>query len=603
MLVWLAGAAQGGPPGSAPRVVTATAAEPGGLDELPLSDEELALLDALAATSTVEAPPPAPPPFPLASDRLGRRVLRGPDLATTAARSVDEALETQPVLRGGWRYGPAAAVTVDGLLMESRVARAVWRRADPFLFGRLSLAELGDRAVVSDALGGGLELASRRAGPDAHAEAAALVRTADRGLAAQADVDAGGARASARAFATAGHEESLQLSADRSPSALDEAGQRLGAGAHARWALTPDLRVEATALHSHEAGPARHLGLDGATEASAQLLTVGLAAGTASTGVELLLGHDRAGLEEAPRLEQGWQARLQGRWAPLDAVRLDATAFVRRGTTAVGARGGSRLHAAGAAGVAGALGPLSGRAAIRLAHLATEVDEQAAHLTTPLPELHLHLGLGGFGLRAHLARGVALAPPTDVLLYGASLRPRDSWAASFGPTWRSDRLHVDLVASAVWIRDLATVSGEEDVRVLALELTGGARLAPGLTLAFAAAWAEGEAATSATARLEVPNLRGHLALRYTLPVRRAFIELRARGSSPRWALLTALVPEDDPWFGFVRVGAMGGVDLGAGLRLEATVENALDRRVRRLDTAAPDAGVELRVRLVWRGPT
>ncbi|MCB9649556.1 MAG: hypothetical protein H6730_23585 [Deltaproteobacteria bacterium] len=601
IVAWLAGAPQGAAAGSAVPPTSTAAAD---LGEIPLSDEELALLEALATSSAAaEVPAPTAPPSRLVADRWGRRRVAEADLTAPAARSVDEALETQPVLRGGWRYGPNAAVMVEGLLIESRVARAVWRRADPFLFEALTLDELGDHAGVSDALGGALTLSVHRAGARARGEAAALVRTADRGAAAQVDVGGGDAALAARTFATLGHEEALQLSADRAPGALDEAGQREGAGAHVLMTPRPGLSVEGAVLHSAEAGPARHLGLDGAEAARAQLATAALHVGTASTGASLRLGHDRAGLAEAPALERGWQANLQGRWAPLEALQLEAGAFVRRSGSQVGTRTGHRLHAAGVLGVATTLGPFSARAVLRLAHLATEVDDTEVSVTAPLPQVDLHLDLGAFGLRAHVARGVALALPADRLLYGATLTPRDTWTASAGPTWRSAWLHLDLLATAAWIGDLATVTGAEDVRVLALELTGGAHLVEGLDLAFAGAWAEGEADTSATARLEVPNLRGHVALRYTLPVRRAFVELRVRGSSPRWALFSSLLHSDDPWFGFVRVGVMGGVDLGAGLRLEATVENVLDQRVRRLDTAALDPGVELRARLSWAGPT
>ncbi|MCA9548433.1 MAG: hypothetical protein KC933_00260, partial [Myxococcales bacterium] len=252
IVAWLAGAPQGAAAGSAVPPTSTAAAD---LGEIPLSDEELALLEALATSSAAaEVPAPTAPPSRLVADRWGRRRVAEADLTAPAARSVDEALETQPVLRGGWRYGPNAAVMVEGLLIESRVARAVWRRADPFLFEALTLDELGDHAGVSDALGGALTLSVHRAGARARGEAAALVRTADRGAAAQVDVGGGDAALAARTFATLGHEEALQLSADRAPGALDEAGQREGAGAHVLMTPRPGLSVEGAVLHSAEAG-------------------------------------------------------------------------------------------------------------------------------------------------------------------------------------------------------------------------------------------------------------------------------------------------------------------------------------------------------------
>ena len=126
---------------------------------------------------------------------------------------------------------------------------------------------------------------------------------------------------------------------------------------------------------------------------------------------------------------------------------------------------------------------------------------------------------------------------------------------------------------------------------------GSLRLWRSLFVAGAASWSEG--GTGAPAQTVAwPSLRGHLALRYRLPVRRAYIELRAQGSTGRLPLSTSpiTVTGRGP---FVRAGLAGGLELGGGVRLDVTVDNGLDVDTRWLDDQGLRSGLDLRARLSW----
>ncbi len=552
------------------------------LDSAPLSAAELALLEALDTPPEI-APPRAAKkstdPWSRAADLTGRRTYRQRIIAETGARTVLQASSLLPSLRSRWMAGPRSPVFLNGLRLESVRTRNLWLRADPFLVGQMSFVRGSDRRVTSEEFGGFLELQTRRAQLNAGAEAqtSLIMRSADRGVGAQADLGWGGPKTALRIFGSFQQQEDLRTGRSENPITLEEEGSRFGLGIDGRAEPTPWLKLNAQLALRNETGLPETLGHD---HQDGLLLSSEVTVGTASTALQIRGGWSRARFDDAPQPQQSRQVQLLGHWSPLHGVRFEAGGQGLQFNEGASPEQESREWAAH-----GFMKMTRGRwfsqAGLRYVYR-TENERAVRGLLPQLDIMVLAFGdpqgrssqVGdGLGLRFRSAKGL----DRDGL---------KSWRWSTGPTLRMPGLWIDLRGVLVRI-DRASLGTEA---VLGAEVEGAARVLNGLHLSFAAAWLD---------YLNNPALRGHLALRYSVRPRRGYVELRARASSGRWPTEEQVPANADPALGFFRVGLAGGVDLSPRLRIEASAENALDVQTRDLgfDTLGP--GLDFRVRLKW----
>lgn len=574
---------------------SSTAAAIAPLADAPLSAEELALLAALAEAPPAPPPPSSPDPWGTAPDALGARRFDGLRLRETAGRSVAEASRALPALSGDYRWGARSPVLWNGLLLQGRATRALWLRADPHQVGGATFVRGPDRSVLSEDLGGRLELVGRRAELDRalSAEVAAVLRTADRAAGAQLDAQWGARRFAARVFGSVQHEDDLRVRGLSSTSTLAEQGPRFDLGAELRAVPIDGFELDAQLLLSAESQ------LSSPTPLSSQrglLLSLGARVGTSSQSIELRAGYTHSHLEDGLDDERALQARLRALYVPTQGLRLSAGGFVLEGSQALGrAEPTSTRELAGHGQARLDLGRWFAQAGLRICQL--KVGARSAWALLPQADLMVLLAGDPEAATGPVGEGLAFklrgARGLDLVGDGA----QHSWRIRGGPSLRLRGLWLDLQALYARVDPGPT---EDAVQLWGVELDGGLRLVEGLHLNLGAGWAEGAADAQSVARFATPNLRGHLALRYTMAPRHTYFELRVRASGPRWTARSAALMGDDPAYGFVQVGLAGGLDLGTGFRLEATVDNALDRRIYDLATFEPAPGLDLRVRLSWR---
>lgn len=561
-------------------------------DDGPLSDAELALLAALDSPDPAPAAAPASPdPWSPAPNALERRTFNGKRLTETVARTTEEALRALPGLRGGTRGAPDNPILLNGLVINPGPLQGAWLRADPYLLGSLQHGAGSDRSRFSEDAGGHLVLGSRASqlGQGFEAQAGAVLRSADRAAGVVADAQWGAQRWGARLYGSVQHEDDLRVRELTRTATRAEAGSRFNLGLDLRATPKSWLRVNTQFMLSTESGRDTFFGQ---ASSRALLSSLGVEVGTASVGVSLHAGWSEAQLKGRDRDQEDLQARLQAHFVPVQNLRLTVGGFVHSEQLSAPFEAAIKQQEfAGHSFATWSNSLIYAQAGLRIARLQTG----GGGTTSVLPQADLWLRHRGLGLRARAARGQRLH-----VVFGGPYQVVSSWRFRAGPTLRLEGLWIDLNAGFARIEDVATSVGRGPVNVMGLELEGAARLVQGLHLAFSLAWAEGSVDRDQVAVLVAPNLTGHVALRYSLPARRTYFEVRTRASTPRWPLATAEVVGEDPNYGFVQVGIAGGVDLGAGIRLEANVDNALDRRVRDLDSQTAVPGVDFRVRLSWQ---
>lgn len=498
-------------------------------------------------------------------------------IAETGARTALQATSLLPGLRGPWMGGPQSPIFMNRLRLVSARSRTLWLRSDPFQLGGITFARGSDRRAVSEEFGGSLQLHGRRAHFDqgARAETNVIVRSADRGAGVQADLGWGGARTALRVFSSLQYQEDLRIGRSETAKTVQEKGPRFDLGLDARARPTSWLHLDAQLALRDETGLPPELNQE---DHSGLLVSAGATIGTASTGVQLRAGWSRNRFGQDPAVEHSLQAQLRAYWSPGQGLKLELGGFGLDPDEPLAPATPQEIGAHGF--VEMTRGRWFSQAGLRYSR---QVQEGAT-VQGLLPQFDIMTLItgdsggrsskigDGLGLRFRSARGL-------------SSSGGQSWRWTAGPVLRLPSLWVD--AQGIFARIEGTPSGTDSV--FGAELEGAARLVNGLHVGFAAAWLD---------YLGAPNLRGHLALRYSVPARRAYVELRARASSGPWPGADMNIT-DEPDFAFLRMGLAGGVDLGAGLRIEASAENALDTRTRDLgfDTLGP--GLDLRIRLKW----
>ncbi len=530
-------------------VQTSSAAD---IDLLPLSPEDLALLEALTSTPT---PPvvrwPAPGPV---------RPIPGVRWRETVARTTADALRSLPVLGGTLRLA-APLVLRDGVLLEplaSAEPDPLGLGADPWLLTG-SLRGRADPRRTGRAWHGQLDLESNAT----ENEVMLYTRSADRsaGVGAQGGWRGEDAQVWAGALGNAGGDLRLRAASGRLELPREGKNAQLSArGAMGRFSVGADWAYLERA--SDLSGIQRNLELQ---------RTLAFARATWDYLV----------------LQTSYQAARE-RWtdggeqtADLDALQLRADAQVPwdAGQVFAGVFGNQAWRRAkpltaaelylGSNFVANYISAqVVGRALYRRAD--TDATAWAADLALEGP-------LGALSWYLEGGRGAGAADhPLRFSIEGAwhgggGLRWQGEagWAALGGYHWRHQRY-----------------------RLSGVEAEGAWWPTAGCTVAAILAWGVAEEDTQPL--IAAPTVRGHVSVRYDFESN-AWLELHGRGVS-------GPVPSDlrsrnfAPW---LRLGMLAGVRLGAGFGLALAVENALDVSLVEPDTGLPGAGIDLSVRLGW----
>lgn len=187
-------------------------------------------------------------------------------------------------------------------------------------------------------------------------------------------------------------------------------------------------------------------------------------------------------------------------------------------------------------------------------------------------------------------QGLRLPSVGDLRQAVGALVAEHTIAVSGGPALVLTQLHLRIdgfyerLTDAIERDGAGRLENVDVVELAGLEARGRVSVVEGLTVAGAMSW------THASQRRFVPGALAKVHVRYDLPVRRAFIEaaLSIAMASPN---ATRSV---DP---LVRASVHGGVDLFAGLRLDAVVANVFDSPDVLYGSAATEPGIDLRVAL------
>lgn len=608
------------PPGFS-LIATATGTDEVG--DLPLSLEELALLETLA-TGTSSAPAAAPPIFepPLPGPGQGRHLGRT-RLTETGARTVVEALSLLPGLGWSHRGAERATLIYDGVELEpfpSAPGANGWLGVDPRFFGGVRLRPTAGLSATSDGARPSLQLEGRRVEKRWSAEANTLLHSADRSSSLYGAIQGGGGPVAGALALAYLDQKPLRIAPE-----VDE-GARYGEAQ--RWNGSARLHLYGDA----EAGLQITAGGD-LDRLQNQVVYDGLGRG---------LGRDELGQRHLGFLrvdwrgpngslflvgaQQGWRRRR----SEANGERLDRSDQLQL-------RGAARHHLVGelqgevggllAAGPSRGLGytgraqraeafvslsttwaPLLARASARYSHRQVELDEVGvAKADRLLGEGALELKVvGPLSLSAAFRQGHNL--PTVELWHRMRartpvLQQSTEWIAEGGPSLRHGDAFVDLRAyyqqrSQVLVLD----AGGENF--LALDTAGleleGALPVGGFTFAGALAWSEVRGPDDRP-YLRTPALEALLSVRHDFTIRQAFLEVHLRGGTGGlhlWSEAPAFQP--DP---YLRAGLRGGLNLGWGLSLLLAVENAFDRPIVLPDTLVPSAGLDLSASLSWAWPT
>lgn len=591
------------------------------IGEVPLSDSELELLAALgpdtatvARTATLARPAPG--------------VVRPAYLATraarieTVARSTREALESIPTPAVGFRM-MRARVLYEGLLLPP-FAEA-FLDADVRTFGTVALAPSSSRRIHAAGAAGTLSLEGVAPEAALSAEASLLARSADRSAGAYGAVGGGADFLSGRASVS--YQDFRALRTPDGPSAHGR-GRRLTASGRAVAFGRPSDVVRISLGADLDRGFDTRIVDSGAVRGVApldqRLLTFGrLDLGLGDVwGLSVLGGYfeldQRQQLDEVAEVDVSarlYQGRFLAFYRPVEAFGLQLGGHAAYGEgDAPDPRSRRELEAFLFADLDA--GFLLASAGARVAHQRFEFGTfgREAEALRVLPQADLFIPLGGpFGVRAGFEMGMAL--PGAGLLAPSSPSPslpETSRTVEGGPAVRGGGYWLDLTAFASWIDNPLTftpdVTPDVDasrLRVLGVELEGAWAIGAGFEAAWSGQLAEAVDRDRGVSTDLAPLLSGALSLRYTFEARGAFIELRTRGATNPFVLLGDR-PEERytiggrPLRGFVRVAILGGLDLGAGLRLHLFVENAVDDAYQLHTREVPGTGVDLRANLSWR---
>ncbi|MBK6687812.1 MAG: TonB-dependent receptor [Deltaproteobacteria bacterium] len=598
-------------------IATATSADEVG--DLPLSLEELALLETLA-TATTSAPLLVPPIFePPALGPASGRHLGRTRLVETGARTVVEALSLLPGLGWSHRGAERATLIYDGVELEpfpSSPGANGWLGVDPRFFGGVRLRPSAGLNASSDGARPSLELEHRPIPGAWSSEANTLLHSADRSSSLYGAVQGGVGPVSASLALAYLDQKPLRIAPEVDESARYGEAQRWNGSARLHlWGdeeaglqLTAggDLDRQQNQVIYDSLG--RSLGRDELGQRHLGFLRLDW---RGPRGSLFLVGAHQGWRRQrtdpnGERLDRADQLQLRGSaqyrlWGELEGeVGGLLAAGPSRGT---GYRGRAQ-RAEAFVSLSSTWSRLLARASARYSHRQVELDEVGvAQADRLLAEGALELGVvGPLSLSAAFRQGHQL--PTveawhQIRGRAQTLPQSTEWIAEVGPRLRFGDAFVDLVAY-YQNRDEVLLPDNLGSTFLALNTAGleleGAVPLGGFTFAGALAWAEVRGPADRP-YLRSPSLEGLLSVRHDFAARQAFLEVHLRGGTSGlhlWSEAPAFQP--DP---YLRAGLRGGLDLGLGLSLLLAVENAFDRPIVLPDTLVPSAGLDLSASLTW----
>lgn len=539
-------------------------------DEAPLSDEELALV---AALTTTTAPLHAMPRSPLVPGARGSR------LSATLARTTAEALDNLPTLFRTYRGRDRLTLWRDGVRLP--LTHGFQRLQDGWL--------MLDPGTVEDAiwdsgpgLGAHLTLDAPPPPRDGwQANVTALARSADRGLGARGRVGFGNSR---RGVVVGGRAETLpttRLQTSEQATNGDRLGQQYALFFRA-VEVQPKLTVGVDWLRREDAQvkgprPQEQARVEHAV-AFARL------EGAWGQAVVAYLRDEIAGSN--PRSTDRAQVSAEGRWSlgrgfslALGAAgHFDAQRFAAVSGTAIRAepwlaamfaRFGYRVR-------------LEGRALWGSVSTSADADLDGLQPTFRL-EAAGPFG-AGFGWRIAFGRDAHLPQPWNLPTTGRRDALETSWHGELGPTWFGKVGFARLTGFAqridnFWPRAAVVINDRQSGRidVIGVEAEWGLRVWRGLEIQAGAGWAEDDVKDPAfiVTRPASANLRGAAAVRYQFSSRSAFVEAHLRWLTSTISTRTRQ-PSTSTGDSPVRLGLSGGVDLGGGFSLLATIVNVVD---------------------------
>lgn len=597
------------------------------LDDLPLTDEELALLDSIEATTTASASKPRrielAPALRVPEHRLQGRVARSlgealREEATVFSVSRRFVTGESPVARG--RGGQRIQTTMDGLelrhALDSIDRSTTLGFIDPWVVESVALSSTPDLAIGGFGGHGAIEIEGRkpRREPGLRTELRGLGRLADRstgfrglaetGLGPAALTVAGGYSdhdpmrdGVGRQLPGTGDEESSLLSRarllgrERDPFELDLGFDLFRITNAQRFDL--DERIDR--LRSLVSGFGRLRSQFGNTELS---VLAGARRFESST-------EPRGGGERSTDAADVMQADVRLRHQLSETLALSAFGDVYTS----GAHGtvvrGRMLRASGGASAELALEPLSLRAAVRggFARSHDELDKTSEGAFV-LPELRLGLALID-PLSFLVSYEEAVHAPTVLDLSSArsTVALEHTRTVELALAYASNLFDARAGAFTTIVSNpietsAAEVSNRPTLVLLGGELVGALRPVPGLELALALSITRGLGDERASF---VEGSTGAARIRYELGVRNAYVEAAVR----HVIVFPGVASNEDDlnrrrsWsLPYASLG--GGLDLGLGFALSVLVANALDVDERELVSDIPRPGVDLRLALEHR---
>ena len=543
-------------------------------DEDPLSDDDLALVEALtssAATGMME-------------DEV---LVADEEPSQTLGRTAAQALESLPNILNSYRAGEILALRLDGVRLPFTHAagrlRDGWLTIDPGAIGQLEWrAAAGSR---SPGLGAALALSGRQPPRNGGTTSLRLLtRSADGGVGFNARAGYGDER---RGIVAVGRFETLPTL--RQSATEDQAlGDRLGE----QWSVQ---------MRATEIDPGLSVGVDWARRQNSRLsaapttrqarvdhgLAFFSAGGDWGHAIVAYLTDEVVG--DSARSTDRAQADAALSWALTEALRLRVAGFGRyddqgfidsNGTS----RRGESYRAEPAIGLHASWSRLRVDLVGRWLWGRTTSDGlDTVDASEPLLFLEASGPLGvGFGWRAAVHRSAHLPQPWNLDTSNAT-RPETSWTAELGPTFvvNDARIGVTVFAQQVrnhWSR-AALVRPQQTprrFRLLGVETEVVWSPVERLELAATAAWASGDSSEPPTAlRPTTSQVRGFFRTRYTFSGGLGFAQAHGR-------FITGPVGSRDfsgPDLGLaspVRVGLMGEVRLGPHVTISVSVDNVLD---------------------------
>lgn len=568
------------------------------LDDLPLSEEELALLEALDTETATVAP--RAPWWP-APDADGRQRVARARIVEPVARTLTEAFDIAPTRVGTVRSGRRVAVHVDGVPIAPVVpyASQLWMRRDPRLTSSVVLSPSSRLADDARTSVGRLDL-TMFSGPDvgAGADVSAVARTADRSAGVFAGAGYRGSSVGASGALYAGRRGATRIPTVTGIREASTAERNYGATLRGRIApmdrveFSGGLDLEVADDHEDRAGygmgflRAELLGDAANARFTFAHFDYRFVNGTART--------ERVDASGAWRLSSMVELFGGGSFALTSYDIDDASPPTRQHDQFEGFAGG-RLDTA--------------RFDLELTTRWVDARTKGAtdlQTSTPLFGGQATLDvIEPLAIRLSVAQGLTADP---IIAWTNDAYER-SVTAELGPLLRLEDLWVQMSVFASWLIDspaFESTTGElarDDGHWIGFEATGQWSITEALTVAGVVAWTR--PSEDDERQIDgVPSVRWYGSARYDLFEPDVYFTIFGRGASSPFAEVPARVViepwvDNDPLAASMRFGASAGLGLGNGLRLWATVENVLDEVVVNHDRNEPAAGVDLRVMLGW----